>query len=293
MDSVQQDGYYPLWLTDEEVGNNYKQELYGIYDDFFTESNPKIKSEKLKTLKVYLSVVCDVIAYRYLVKHYTNLFYKLNITVEEYMDYKVDRLYYTIKDKKTRIDDILSYIYMSFMLSSPRLIYDYGEKAGKCKLIKETLPYYQTQRLKFFFIEKDNTLEHIIYNLSITDIDSADVGVRSDLDRYSFSEYVKKESLDNYDSSFDIIRDFVYKTDDYKYVESKEYLLYIFDNWKSEVESDYNTVKQQSGIKDGSFSLVDYIKYKFENKQLELSYDEYIDVLSILGSILKMKKKVN
>ena len=42
-----------------------------------------------------------------------------------------------ILEGTTKIEDILSYVYMSCMLSSPRLIYDYGEKVGRCKSVKE------------------------------------------------------------------------------------------------------------------------------------------------------------
>lgn len=100
--------YYPQWLTDQECGESYKRQLVTIYNDYFKEQDKKLKQEKLDQVKVYLTIVCDVVAYRYLVKHYSNLFYRLHLTVEEYMEYKVDRMFTTIKDKKDKIDDILS-----------------------------------------------------------------------------------------------------------------------------------------------------------------------------------------
>ena len=40
-----------------------------------------------------------------LVKNYSNLFFKLSITVEEYLAYKSKRLLDTAKQKKDKIDD--------------------------------------------------------------------------------------------------------------------------------------------------------------------------------------------
>ena len=159
------EGYYPIWLTDTECGNEYKRKLIKTYDEYFNEQDKKLREKKLNEFRVNLTVVADVVAYRYLVKHYSNLFYKLNITIEEYIEYKVERMYVTVRDKKERINDIMSYVYMSFMLSSPRLIYDYGEFVGKCKTVKENQPYFKIQRLKYYFIERETAAEHIIFSV--------------------------------------------------------------------------------------------------------------------------------
>ena len=187
-----------IWLQDEEYGKMYKTMLVDTYENFFKEKDKKKKADLLSQIEVYLSVVCDVIAYRYLVKHYPNLFHKLCITVEEYIQYKVDRLMVTIRDKTEHIEDILSYVYMSFMLSSPRLIYDYGEKIGRCKLVREVLPYYLVARNKFFNNIKVDAVEHIIYNVDTLYIDEeneneGDNFSRSSLEKYSY--YVWKNNL--------------------------------------------------------------------------------------------------
>lgn len=287
--SQQHDGYYPPWLTDQKIGDEYKRSLVIKYEDFFKEENKQLKAEKLKEVRAYLTVVCDVIAYRYLVKYYSNLFHKLNITVEEYMDYKVERMYVTIKDKKEPISDILSYIYMSFMLSSPRLIYDYGEKIGRCKLVKDILPYFRIQRLKFFFIEKENVTEHYVYNVDNIELDSESNSelIRSNMDKSSLQRYNTEQSILNSASSFDVVKEFIINNISFSFDKSKKYLLSIFDNWATEVEFDFQYIKQISELKDNSFNLVDYIRYKYENKQTDLSYDEYLDVLHALNLVLK------
>lgn len=282
--------YYPQWLTDQECGESYKRQLVTIYNDYFKEQDKKLKQEKLDQVKVYLTIVCDVVAYRYLVKHYSNLFYRLHLTVEEYMEYKVDRMFTTIKDKKDKIDDILSYVYMSFMLSSPRLIYDYAEKVGRCKLVKETLPYFQVQRLKFFFIERENSVEHIILDFNIVDMDSTEKSVRSDIERYSLFEYNYRASLESSESSTDLLIDFVNKIE-IENEKSKTFVLNIFSHWKSEVEDEYLSIKQSLKSSE-SFNLIDYVRYKYENQQTNLNYVEYIEVLNILNKILKGKKDI-
>lgn len=250
-----------------------------------------LKSQKLKQLKIYLAVVCDVVAYRYLVKYYFNLFHRLNIMVEEYIDYKVERMYQTLKDKKERIEDIMSYVYMSFMLSSPRLIYDYGEKLGRCKLVKDNLPYFQVQRLKFFFIERENVTEHYIYNVDNLELDalqsSTGRNLHSNLEKYSLSKYKYKQSIVNSTSnSYDTIREYIANNKTIKFEKSKNYLLSIFDNWSDSVEGDYQEVKNMSEITD-NFTLFDYIRYKYENKMTDLKNEEYLEVLSILNTLLK------
>ena len=59
--------YYPPWLVDQDCGDEYKRKLILTYDEFFNEENPEQKKAKLDELRVYLTVVCDIIAYRYLV----------------------------------------------------------------------------------------------------------------------------------------------------------------------------------------------------------------------------------
>lgn len=282
--------YYPPWLTDAECGNEYKQKLIVAYYDFYQEQNKQIKKQKLDDLRIYLTIVSDVVAYRYLVKYYSNLFHKLNITVEEYLDYKVERMYVTLRDKKEKIEDIMSYVYMSFMLSSPRLIYDYGEKIGRCKLTREILPYFQVQRLKFFFIERDNMAEHIVYNVDNIDLDEDSEAIRSNMEKYSLSKYNREQSEQETNFGFNSIVQYL-SDYDVKFVNSKKYLLNIFNNWKSGIEDDYLTVKQNLNIKD-NFSMFDYIAYKYSNKQTNLNYDEYIEVLGILNKLLKGKRDV-
>lgn len=282
--------YYPIWLTDESVALDYKQKLYNSYDEYFNEKDSKIRQEKLKELKVYLTIVSDVIAYRYLVKYYSNLFHKLHITVEEYMDYKVDRMFLTIKDKKERIEDILSYVYMSFMLSSPRLIYDYAEKIGRCSLVKDNLPYFKVQRLKFFFIDRENTIEHIVCNISVVDINSTEKSIRSDMEKYSLANYNYKQSIEASNSEYDILCEYLQNMTSFKYVKSRDYILDIFKNWKESIEDDFIYVKQISEVKS-NFTLIDYIRYKYENKQTDLTYDEFVDALSILNNIMRKEVK--
>ena len=278
------------WLEDEEYGNHCKQELVKLYEAYFNEKDEQQKDEIFKQLEVYLSIVCDVIAYRYLVKHYTNLFYKLCITVDDYMAYKVKRLLVTVKEKKDKIDDILSYTYMSFMLSSPRLIYDYAEKVGHCKLVKETQPYYKVARDKFFGnnSDKNTEAEHYIYNVDNLYLDEDnDTTVHSNLDNYSYSQW-KNTIRTQYDGvgDFDcLINKLLLVSCDYS-EESENFLLDLFNNWKNNVESDYHDVKLKLNA-NNDYSILDYIKYKYEHKQTNLKQSEYIEVLKILNSILK------
>lgn len=283
------EGYYPPWLTDEECGESYKQALVKAYNDFYEERNPQIKKKKLDSMNVLLMVVSDVIAYRYLVKHYSNLFYKLNITFEEYIDYKVQRMYVTIRDKKEKIEDILSYMYMSFMLSSSRLIYDYAEKIGRCKLVKEETPYFQIQRQKFFFIEKNNSKEHIVYNVDNLELDEDSVNIRSNMDRYSLSEYNRQLNRDNdsENSGIGLIKKYI-NNFDFKSQKAKNILLHIFDNWVSEYEDDFNDAKRKLDIKEESdFTFIDYINYLYQTNKLNIEYIDYIEIIKVLGNILK------
>lgn len=284
---------YYEWLTNEDYGEYCKRKLVELYEDFYYEQDKKFKSEKLKQIEIYLAIVCDVIAYRYLVKYYTNLFYQLCITVEEYMDYKVERLMATLREKKEHIDDILSYIYMSFMLSSPRLIYDYGEKIGHCKTIRENLPYYQVVRNKFFNNIKTETIEHIVFNVDTLYLDdtknSEETNVRSNIDKYSYVKWKDEQENKEGNEQFESLIAFIQKQN-FEYVKSKEYLLDIFKNWKTKIESDYNAIKLK--LKAGNnYSLIDYIKYKYENGEINLNYDEYLDVLAQFNNILKLKER--
>lgn len=281
-----------FWLTDEDYQKQCKEKLVELYEVYYTTTDKAEKDKLFKQLEIYLAVVCDIIAYRYLVKHYTNLFYKLCITVEEYMEYKVQRLLVTIRDKKEHIEDILSYIYMSFMLSSPRLIYDYGEKIGRCQLQKEVLPYYQVARNKFFNNIKEDVTEHVIFNvdtLYLDDIEHNEEFIRSNIDKYSYAKWknyvrTKEDGVTGYQKLISLVEKYPSK-----FVKSKEYLLYLLNNWESEIESDYQSVKINSNLKT-SYTLLDYIKYKYENKELNLTYEEYIDTLEILNDILKRRK---
>lgn len=284
---------YYYWLTDEEYGKECKEKLIVIYDNYYVTTDKKEKEELFKQLEIYLAVVCDVIAYRYLVKHYTNLFYKLCITVEEYMEYKVKRLLVTIRDKKERIEDILSYIYMSFMLSSPRLIYDYGEKIGRCQLVKENLPYYQVARNKFFGITKEEEIEHIIYNVDTLYLDDSEGNedfVRSNIDKYSHTEWknhirMQEDGVSDFYSLLENLSEMSSETQ-----KSKDYLYNLFNNWKTEIESDYQTVQIKAGF-GSSYSMLDYIKYKQENNETGLNQEEYLDVLKLLNKTLKGERK--
>lgn len=243
-------------------------------------------------MNVYLIVVSDVIAYRYLVKHYYNLFKKLDITFEEYMDYKVERMYNTLRDKKEKVDDILSYIYMSFMLSSPRLIYDYAEQIGKCKLVKELLPYFKVQRQKFFLEYKDNTREHYIYNVDNIDLDKDSEAIRSNIEKYSLSEYNKKDSALNTDSySLEVIKSYI---SDYFYDNDNitNILFNIFDNWENKTESDYMYIKQ-TYFTNKDFSFIDYIRYLYENNKLNITYTDYTNILKMFNDLFKIKGELS
>ena len=285
--------YYP-WLTNEEYGNECKQKLVDLYEKYYNEKDVKNREDLFKQIEIYLAVVCDVIAYRYLVKHYTNLFYKLCITVEEYMEYKVERLLLTIKDKEEHIDDILSYIYMSFMLSSPRLIYDYGEKIGRCELVKENLPYYRVARNKFFDTIKEEEPEHIIFNVDTLSLDEdtksdVDKSIHSNLDKFSYFEWKNRiRSENDGESDYQFLINKVTKIANNYSKSSKDYILNLLINWKSKTESDYQEVRTKTNA-NKSYSLIDYIKYKYENKELDLDYESYLDVLKILNDVLRME----
>nr|CAI9751396.1 hypothetical protein DGKKSRWO_DGKKSRWO_CDS_0105 [uncultured phage]CAI9752282.1 hypothetical protein CVNMHQAP_CVNMHQAP_CDS_0105 [uncultured phage] len=278
------------WLTDEEYGKDCKDRLVQLYEEYFNEKDENKKQEIFKQLEIYLAVVCDVIAYRYLVKHYTNLFYKLCITVEEYLDYKVKRLLVTIKEKDDHIEDILSYVYMSFMLSSPRLIYDYGEKIGRCKLVKENLPYFLVARNKFFDNNTDDITEHVIFNVDTLYLDEdteTDKSVRSNIDKYSYSEWKNRVRSEN-DGETDyqyVIQKIKSVSSDYS-EQSVDYLLDLVLNWKTVTENDYYKVKLDNGFGD-SYSLLDYVKYCYENGKTNLDKNNYIEILKILNALLK------
>lgn len=284
-------GYYPLWLSDQEVADEYKEKFVASYNAFFDAKDPNEKKQHLDEFRVYLTIMCDVVAYRYLVKYYSNLFHRLGITIEEYMDYKVERAYITIKDKKEKIDDPMSYIYMSFMLSSPRLIYDYGEKMGRCKLVREVLPYFKTQRLKYFFIDSKNTIEHVIFNFDNIDLDEDSEAIRSNIDKYSLAQYQKQENLESNDSGFSAVREYVGKLP-FKIKKARNFLLSIFDTWKTTGEADFEVTKRKANLQV-EFTLLDYVKYKYEHQEVDLSYDEYIDVLCVLNQLLKGRKEFN
>lgn len=291
MGNETKEGYYPIWLTNTECGNEYKRKLVQNYEDYYNEQDKKLKEKRLSEFRVNLTVVADVVAYRYLVKHYSNLFHKLNITVEEYIDYKVERMYVTVRDKKEKINDIMSYVYMSFMLSSPRLIYDYGEYAGRCKTIREVQPYFKVQRYKFYFIERENAAEHIIFSVDNLELDDDTELIRSNLDKYSLSKFTEEQRNKNAESGYDALREYLEKFGEFKYLKSKKYLLNVFDTWTTGTEDDFEYTKQNLGIKvDTEFSLLDYIRYKYENKQVDLTYEEYLDILSVLNSLLKGRK---
>lgn len=288
--SIDGDGYYPQWLTDEDCGNSYKQLFLDLYEEWYNIKDAKEKKERLKELKVYLTIICDVIAYRYLVKYYSNLFHKLNITIDEYMNYKVERILITIRDKKEHINDVLSYVYMAFMLSPSRLIYDYAESLGRCKLVKANLPYYQIQRLKFFFITRDRSAEHIVYNVDNLELDEDSEFIHSNLDRYSLSEYNREQAKLDAGTKYDNLVKYIENVST-KYPKSKQFLINLFNSWSNDLEGEYESIKQK--FSDNScFGLTDYIKYKYENQQVDLSYDEYIGVLSILNNIIKNRSKI-
>lgn len=283
--------FYP-WLQSEDYGEYCKSQLVEIYDKYFEETDEKQKQELFKDLEVYLTVVCDVIAYRYLVKHHINLFYKLRITVEEYMDYKVKRLLTTIKDKKDeKIKDILGYIYISFMLSSPRLIYDYAEKIGRCKLIKENLPYYQVARNKFFGITKENNTEHYIYNVDTIYLDenNSDTStIRSNIEKYSYRKWKDNVKVEEESTDYNLLINYVIKID-WCSNNAKNYLLNILKNWNI-VETDYQDIKLKQGFGQ-SYSLIDYIRYKYSKQETNLSQKDFTDVLKILNNLLKGEEK--
>ena len=286
-------GYYPEWLTNKECGEYYKNCLNDTYEAWYAEKDKQKKEDLQRDLLLFLTISSDVIAYRYLVKYHHALFRKLNITVEEYIQYKVDRMYATIKDKKEKIEDILAYVYMSFMLSSPRLIYDYAESLGKCKLIRENLPYFQVQRLKFFFIERENVREHYVFNVDNIDLDENTEAIRSNLDRYSLHKYNYEQSIVNADSGYDKVKDFVTKYN-FKFDKSRTYILNIFSNWKSQIEDRFYKTKQELKIdRDEDFTLLDFIRYEYENNISGLNYNEYLDVLDVMNNLLKGRKDLH
>lgn len=278
------------WLVDEEYGKQCKDNLVIAYNSWFDEKNSNRKKQLFNVVEMYMPIVCDVIAYRYLVKHYTNLFFKLNITIEEYLAYKTERLLDTIKKKKERIDDILSYVYMSFMLSSPRLIYDYGEKIGRCKTIHHILPYYQVVRNKYFGNEVEDLVEHVIYqvdNLYLDDESQAET-VHSNIERYSLQQYEHQKSIeDNGMLELNLALAALQKiqTD---IQSSKDYLISIFKGWNDGVEDDYFRIKLE-GKFDDNYTLVDYITYCFEHDELQsmMNKREFTECLVIYNKLIK------
>lgn len=178
---------------------------------------------------------------------------------------------------------------MSFMLSSPRLIYDYAEKIGRCKLIKNVVPYYQTARKNFFNIDKETEqIEHYIYNVETLYLDDESKEkdlLYSNLENYSYSNWEKEEQLKyNGIEEFNIILNYINKSN--CSINSKNYLKNIFNNWKDKTESDYQSVGLNFGE---NYNLVDYIRYCYENNKTNLSHDEYIGVLKLLNTIIKNK----
>lgn len=283
------------WLTDEEYGKQCKDNLVIAYNCWFDEKDKTKKKQYYEMMEIYMPIVCDIIAYRNLVKNYSNLFHRLNITVEEYLAYKNERLLETIRQKKDKIDDILSYVYMSFMLSSPRLIYDYGEKIGRCKAVRHVLPYHQVARNKYFSNEVEMTVvEHIIFNvdnLYLDDESQQDV-LRSNIERYSLEQYNCQKSLeDNGVLEFEQLIEYVNSINT-KFLKSKQYLLGLFKNWNNGTEDEFFKIKAQGGFGD-DYTLIDYINYSYENGLLSkvLTRDEYVECLSIYNKILKKGEK--
>ena len=285
--------YYD-WLVDEEYGKQCKDNLVIAYNCYFDESDSVKKKQYYAMIEIYMPIVCDVIAYRYIVKNYSNLLFKLNITVEEYLAYKSKRLLDTVKQKKDKIDDILSYVYMSFMLSSPRLIYDYGEKIGRCKSIRHVLPYHQVARNRYFNNKvESNSVEHFIFNVDnlYLDDESQTEAVHSNIDKYSLQQYEYNISLeDNGILEFENILEYL-DCINTKYPKAKQYLLGLFKNWKNGVEDEFLRVKSENNFND-DYSLIDYINYCYENGELSkvLNRNEYMECLSIYNSILKRRE---
>lgn len=279
------------WLSNEEYGNQCKEKLVNLYDEFFNCKDAKTKEKLLKQIEVYLYVVCEIIAYRKLVKTYSSLFHKLHFTVEDYIDYKAKRLLLTIKNKEEYIEDILNYIYMSFMLSSPALIYDFGEKMGCCKANRKTQPYYQAVRDKFFFNESV-PIEHIVFAVDscFSTNDTDDIKTKTKLDKYAYDKW--KKDIYNYScSTNDILIKQIAKLSNSNNCSEKssEYLTDILLNWSTKIEDEYQDVKQKKFAQSNNYSLIDYITYKYEEGKTNLSYSEFCDVLVILQS-LKMGK---
>lgn len=282
--------FYP-WLQDEEYADGCKKRLSLLYDDYFYCKDEIEKQEILKQLEIYLAVVCDIVAYRNLAKHYKNQFFKLGITIEEYIEYKTQRLLVTIRDKKEYISDICGYVYISFMYSCSKLIYDYAEKIGHCSLIKENLPYYQVMRNKFFGVAKKAEDEHYIYNVESLCLDDDGENqelIKSNLDNYSYSLWEKKEQSEfaGVDQLL-CISNIIDNTDCSQ--NAKDYLKYLFKNWDI-LESGYQKTKQKFG--DNNYSLQDYIVYLYSNGNLNLTDNEFQDVLKLFKNILTNGKEI-
>ena len=171
------------------------------------------------------------------------------------------------------------------MLSPARLIYDYAESLGRCKSVKANLPYFQIQRFKFFFVTRDKSAEHIIFNVDNLELDENSEYIHSNMDRYSLSEYNREQVKLEAGTQFSKLKVYVAKSNiDNK--KSKDYLIDLFDNWSSDLEGEYESIKQNCNY-NSCFNLVDYIKYKYENNMTDLSYDDFVDVLSILNDLIK------
>ena len=65
-------------------------------------------------------------------------------------------------------------------------------------MVREILPYFKTQRLKFYFIEKDNTAEHIVFSVDNIELDEESEVIRSNLDKYSLSLYTEQQRKESY-----------------------------------------------------------------------------------------------
>ena len=272
------------WLLDKDCCSSYLNSLKDCYDKYISESSTS--SDLLNDIELYTNLVVYVIGYRYLVSKYSSLFSKLNISVEEYLDYRSKKLFNRIKNKNKRIDDICSYIYRSLQLSNQLQIYEYSYSCGNCNKIK-TKNKVEIARNDFFNISiKNNQIEntYIFYEFDSCDKsidDNASEKCVLDIDKKSYIDFTS-QNID-YGESISKLIERIKSIDCLD--KPKSILIYILTNWEDSIESDYNAT--QSKISDPiGYGLSDYITYKYKTGKLNITEEEYLDILKILKYIM-------
>ena len=279
------------WISNTKLCNDYKNKLHDIYDKYYNNTDKKLNKSLLNDLYLYINIVGYIIGYRYLVSRFKNLFSLLNIYVEDYLDYRLSKIYESVKSKNKYINDISNYIYKSLQLSNQSHIYKYASIAGTCEKEKNKTSKTKRIRNNFFNIEENDT-----------DIDYSDVytpyeilscdkhTIENDnhweklilnIDQMSYLEF-QSQDID-YDDTLKTIYNYINGVEVSD--KAKRILIQILDNWKDFVESDYNKVKLLL-TNVINYSLVDYITYKYKNNELLIDENIYIELLKLLNYLI-------